>query len=112
MKKLLFVCLLLLGVTAAQAIPAKRGVRKTLTLKNGTQVEAMLMGDEHVHFYQTDDGRAIQQVGEEWQFVNRDSLLRLHSQRMEGRNRVRVQRMNEARRIAYTGKRRGLVILV
>lgn len=112
MKKILFACFLLLGVTAAQAIPAKRGVRKTLMLKNGTQVEATLTGDEHVHFYQTDDGRAIQQVGEEWQFVNRDSLLRLHSQRLEGRNRVRVQRMNEAQRTAYTGKRRGLVILV
>lgn len=105
--------LLVLGVIAVQAVPAKRGVKKTLTLKDGTRVEATLTGDEHVHFYQTADLRAIQQVGDAWQFVNRDSLLRLHRQRSNERNLMRARKVSGVQRAAsFQGKRKGLVILV
>ena len=49
-------CALLLTVaTVANAVPAKRGVWKTLTMADGTKVKAQLMGDEHMHFWMTDD---------------------------------------------------------
>lgn len=39
------------------AVPAKRGVFKTITLADGSQVRAELRGDEHVNYWQSEDGR-------------------------------------------------------
>ena len=43
----------------SSAIPAKRE-RHMLTLADGSKVEATLMGDEMLHYFQTDDGRCLQ----------------------------------------------------
>lgn len=113
MKRLLLTFALLLTMTTVMAVPAKSGIRKTLTLKNGSRVEATLVGDEYVHYYQTDDRRCIQHLEGSYQFVNRDSLLRLHSQRLAERNRARIQRAAKGpRKVVYEGQRRGLVIMV
>ncbi|MBQ8968294.1 MAG: M6 family metalloprotease domain-containing protein [Bacteroidaceae bacterium] len=114
MKKLIFSALIaVLGIATALAVPAKPGVKKTITLKDGTSVEATLVGDEHVHFYQTADRRTIQKVGGVYQYVNRDSLVQLHAERMAERNQLRARRAPVApRKIAYSGKKRGLVIMV
>ncbi len=39
------------------AVPAKRGVFKTIKLADGTEVRAELRGDEHVNYWQAADGR-------------------------------------------------------
>lgn len=44
------------------AAPAKRGQWRTITLEDGTSVRAELCGDEHVSFYQAEDGRVFQPV--------------------------------------------------
>ena len=47
---------MLLFATIASAIPAKRGIWRTLRLADGTEVKAQLVGDEHAHFWLADDG--------------------------------------------------------
>ncbi len=107
---------LVLGIAAAMAVPAKPGVKKMLTLKDGTQVEATLRGDEHVNYYEAADGRAFQLKNDAYQLVSRDSLVRLRTERIAERNRARAQRA--PRRIGsvppggYHSNRRGLVIMV
>ena len=46
------------------AIPAKRGQWKTLTLQDGTEVRATLVGDEHGHFWKAENGQAYIQQGD------------------------------------------------
>ena len=49
----------LMFVTAtAMAIPAKRGVWKSLTTADGTEVKACLVGDETGHYWKGEDGKA------------------------------------------------------
>jgi len=111
MKKMfLLATAVLLGIATAMAVPAKRGVKKTLTLKDGTRVEGTLTGDEHVNFYRTADNRAIQMIDGQFQYVDIDSLHALHTTRMNACNRVRAQKAPS--KTKYTGQRRGLVILV
>jgi len=106
-----------LGVSAAMAVPAKPGVKKMLTLKDGSRVEATLRGDEHVHFYETADGRAFQMSEGQWQQVDRQELAQLHTERLQAANQRRAarrapRRAGTAPAGGYTGTRRGLVILV
>lgn len=44
------------------AIPVKPGLTKTLTLADGTQVTAVLVGDEHGHYWLGQDGKAYQAI--------------------------------------------------
>jgi len=43
-------------VTAAMAVPAKRGMWQTITLADGTQVKVEKVGDEHGHWLRAADG--------------------------------------------------------
>lgn len=58
MKRFFTTCLFMAMVMTMMAVPAKRGVWKTLTLQDGTEVRAMLVGDEHGHFWRAADGQA------------------------------------------------------
>ena len=40
------------------AVPAKRGLWRTVTLKNGRQVRVELVGDERFHFFRDSLGNA------------------------------------------------------
>ena len=52
MKRYWFSLVILLMVaTAALAVPAKPGQKRMLTLTDGSQVEAVLVGDEHGHYW-------------------------------------------------------------
>jgi hypothetical protein len=57
MRRLLIMVLLVAGSVGMMAIPAKKGVYKNLTLADGKEVRAMLVGDEHGHFWR--DRRGI-----------------------------------------------------
>ncbi len=107
----------------ASANPAKR-VTKTLTLADGTTVEATLHGDEHGHWYVAADGSKYALNAKEQAFRLSDSefqhRLNARSERFEAANDMRAARMQRAvRRNAfggtkteYVGQKRGLVILV
>lgn len=55
-KKLLFLMSMLMVGTAIHAVPAKRGIWKTFTLKTGQTVQVQLCGDEFLHFWEDKDG--------------------------------------------------------
>lgn len=58
MKKKLFTLLLMTMATSSIfAIPAKRGIWKTLTLQDGTTVKVELRGDEFLKFWQDESGK-------------------------------------------------------
>ena len=61
-KRIVLALLMMLMVTAANAIPAKPGQKRQLSLDNGTTVSACLVGDEHGHFWLGSDGRAYQSI--------------------------------------------------
>ena len=63
MKQLLTTFTLLMMVALAMAVPAKRGVWKTLKLNDGTEVRVQLVGDEHAHFWVSEDGKTYIQTG-------------------------------------------------
>ena len=116
MRNLLLLSMVLtMGVATAMAVPAKPGVKKTFTLKDGTRVEATLAGDEYVHFYQTADNRAIQFRDGAYEYVDRDSLVQLHRHRLAASNKRRAERASRVGQRpegGIKGQRRGLVIMV
>ena len=57
MKRLFVTLPLALACMAVLAVPAKRGLWKTVTLADGTEVRVELRGDEFCHFWQAEDGR-------------------------------------------------------
>ncbi len=113
MKRILTIAALaLVFPTMMTAVPAMRGVVKTLTLKDGTKVEATLVGDENVHYYKTSDGRCLQKVDGAYEYVSDESLRSLWEERLQSRNDARRTKMQRADEVSYTGSRKGLVILV
>lgn len=107
--------LLALFTTTVLAVPAKRE-RCTLRLADGTAIEATWMGDEWMHFYQTDDGRCLQcsPDGTAY-FVSNDSIHNVWHAKARKRQAARTKRHISSRRkakAAMTGNKHGLVILV
>jgi hypothetical protein len=51
MKKFILTLLLTVVTVTMMAVPAKKGIWKTLKLQDGTEVRATLVGDEHGHFW-------------------------------------------------------------
>ena len=88
---LLFLLAFLLSVQIG-AVPAKRQ-NTMLTLADGSKVTATFCGDENLHFYLTEDGRAFclddkQNVQE----VSRSKLCRIWKERLSVRNQQRSRR--------------------
>lgn len=119
MKKLFFITFCLLTSLCTSAVPAKKGVWKMLTLADGTQIQAQLIGDEHGHCFLSQEGRTYQKVSNSdvYREINGDSLLREAAVR---RNAINARRSQRLRRAAsgvgavgnYIGQRKGIVILV
>ena len=115
MKKLFFTLSLLLVTLGASAIPAKKGLWTTRKLADGTEVRVQLKGDEHVHFWEAADGTLYAE--------GNDHLIKADAESMQAKAMARRAKA-EARRAArlpkkgigdfthYTGKKKGLVILV
>lgn len=120
MKKLLLLAAaLMLTATMTQAIPAKKGLTKTLTLANGSTITAELMGDEYLSWWQTADGIAYRLDSESGLYTPADlDALRSHGQTL--REAANSRRRAKARKaatlggdhITYTGTKKGLIILV
>ena len=98
-------------IMVVHGVPAKRDVWKTLTLKDGTEVHAQLVGDEHSHFWQTDDGKAylINKDGIA-QVVDANEIITEAKPRRQLVNDQRTMRMKGQIRVGevgcYTGKKR------
>ena len=94
MKKLLLSTITLFVVCfAMMAVPAKKGVYKTLKLSNGQEVRAMLVGDEHGHYWKGNDGKAYTLKGETYQVVDKKPIIEKASARRAKVNAQRVKRL-------------------
>ena len=118
MKKIFLLTLVtMMMAVGAYAVPAKPGLKRVLTLSDGTQVEAQLVGDEHGHYWLARDGRTL--VASEragvFRFADVERLEADAQVRREAVNEQRAQRL-ERRKVGsygdYFGKKRGLIILV
>lgn len=118
MKKILSILLLVTVCLAAQAVPAKRGQWKTLTLTDGSQVKAQLKGDEHCHFWMTDDGRAftLSATSDYAIPTSMEELQQRRQQRLIRRQNVRKAAPRKAgefgKPTSYKGSKKGIIILV
>lgn len=113
-KRILFVFLLMFQVIAVMAIPAKRGLWKTLKLADGTEVRAELRGDEHVHFWQTEDGTRLMKDGDVYVVVDENVVV---SRMVKRRSAIAASRAKSPRKVSmgerthYLGQKKGIVIL-
>lgn len=114
---------MLLFVTAiitlsVSAIPAKPGVKRLLTLTDGTTIEARLVGDEHGHYWLGTNGKAYQKTkdGKTYQLVDAEQVKQQAQVRRDKINQQRAKRMPGAKRAAGTssisGEKKGIIILV
>lgn len=114
MKRLFFTLSLLVTAVTMMAIPAKRGQWKTLRLANGTEVKALLVGDEHLHFWQTEKGdryvvkdNGIAELADMEQMTSHAA-----SRRGKLTQRRAPRRVTIGEQTHYTGQKKGIVILM
>ena len=114
MRKFFTALSLFLITMGASAVPAKKGLWKTLPF-DGTEVKAQLMGDEHMHFWQTEDGTALSE--QDGTFVLAD-MPKLQANALSRRAKATNLRQRRVKHNAigdfmhYTGSKKGLIILV
>jgi immune inhibitor A len=114
--RILFLLSFVATASLALAIPAKRGLWKTVTTADGTTIKVQLAGDENLHYWQSEDGRVFFPDSATGVYQQRD----LSAMRAKANNRVRsinarrrqVMRKATATTRAYTGEKKGLVIMV
>ena len=125
MKLLMLASLLGFVALSAQAVPAKKGVWRMVTLADGTQKRVELRGDEFCSYWVDADGVSYNLDSESKRYVRVDAnALQLRASQLRAKaNQDRIERMAKARRMAtkkslgqtngsYFGKKKGLIILV
>lgn len=133
MKKIIAMLSLALAASTTFAVPARQA-KKTLTLADGTQVVATLMGDEYMNWWQADNGmRYVESQENEGVYVaaNMDIMTATAEMRRAQVGEKRAKRLNSVRKAAdlssfggqqrvqigdehvtYEGKKKGIIILV
>lgn len=115
MKRMFFVLSLLVITLAVAAVPAKRGVLKTLKLADGTEVKACLEGDEFGHFWRGADGKAYRKTSAGvYQQVDAQTVIHKARSNRQKMNAVRGKRLSRraGTQSSYLGKKKGIIILV
>lgn len=116
MRRPFLLIIVSLWVLAANAIPAKRGQWKTLTLVNGSTVKAELVGDEFVRYYRSADGTCYSLSGEGlYEKIDEGTVKAKRSVRqatMKSKMRAKTKRNVAGANMSYLGKKKGLIILV
>ena len=117
MKQRIFILnALLCLVLSVWAVPAKRGVWCFLSLVDGTEVKAQLVGDEFLHYYVSEDGTKYVQdeatglyrkMTDEVTARRRSAVRRAQAQGRQKRMLRKAQASN-----AFQGTKKGLIILV
>lgn len=119
MRKIYLTLFFALFAISVFAVPAKRGLWKTVRLADGTEVKVELCGDEFCKFWRTSDGvNLVKNVKTGlYEKANMDLMLQYASEKKK--NSVRIKQSmrsnnaeNKESRISYTGKKKGLIILV
>ena len=112
---MVFTMLMMAMVTFA--VPAKPGLTRMLTLSDGRTVSAVLVGDEHGHFWRGADGKSYHLIAgtDTYQEVDGQEIIQKAKQRRAQANQRRMKRM-APQKIgsvgSITGDKKGLIILV
>ncbi len=119
MRKLFLTFSVALISIAATAIPAMKGIWKTVTLADGTQIQVELRGDEFLHFWQASDGSKYINNPNSGFFELADmSRLTANAEALRTTaNEDRALRAPAKRAIgdessSYKGEKKGIIILV
>lgn len=103
-------------VLGAAAVPAKRGLWKTLRLADGQEVRARLTGDDIVHYYQSESGDCYV-IGSGGVYTKVEkTVLAAHAKArravFDNANRARARKLAGGTGKVFEGKKKGLIILV
>ena len=119
MKKFYLTLLLMVVTVTMMAVPAKKGIWKTLKLQDGTEVRAQLVGDEFGHHWRTQSGQcfiSVNGVLEEETATARQNAAQRRAQAQQRRaSRLPRPTANGLRRSApasHLGEKKGLILLV
>ena len=115
MRRITLSLMLLFTATVLFAIPARRGQWRTITLADGTEVRAQLCGDEHLRYMQTADGQCYVWNGSAYDVADMPALqakAQLRRAKADNVRRARAPRRVGGAGKVYSGKKKGLVILV
>lgn len=105
----------------ASAVPALRGVWRTITLADGTQVSAQLMGDEYCHYFIDSAGVCYGMADDNSGRYIKANLSELQAKGTELRRAANIERAQRASKSPahvgqsngpIVGKKKGIVILV
>ena len=107
---------LMLSALTASAVPAKPGLTKKITLSDGSQIVARLVGDEHGHYWLGQDGNAYKSMdGDIYQRVDAQQVKQRAALRRQAADQRRLRRL-APRKVgevgSITGQKKGLIILV
>lgn len=115
-RKFTLMALMLLAVITASAMPARPNQWRTLTLTDGTQVRATLVGDEHSHWYRGADGNTyVSAANGTYKKSDITAIATRGAQRRAQAARHFANRRKvdiSGNRGSYEGTKKGLIILV
>lgn len=118
MKKVLSTLSLILVAIAVMAVPAKKGLWKTIVLEDGTEMRAQLKGDEFGHYWHAADGKRYVAVDGQYREETPEMRQMAASRRVQAQQR-RMARLpqkaaNGVRRAseAHLNEKKGLILLV
>lgn len=111
MKKLFTTLLLMVITLSMSAVPAKKGIYHTIRLANGTEVRAQLMGDEHLRFYQTEDGQKYMADGDVFVKADMQQLAKRAATRRAAIKRKGPRKTSFSEPHSILGQKKGLVLL-
>ena len=114
MKKMMTLLSLMVVAMTMMAVPAKRGLWKTLTLQDGTEVKAMLVGDEHGHFWRAENGKAyLEQEGTTYfKAIDDKQLVAKAKARRQQANAKRAMRRTFGHPTTILGQKKAIMLLV
>lgn len=116
MKKI-FLTMSFLAISAMiWAVPAKRGIWKTVKLADGTKVRVELRGDEHMSFWQAENGTKYVRQSDAEYFVEADmEILKQNAISSRAKAPLRSPQkvsIGDNNHPAFVGNKKGLIILV
>ena len=115
MKRNLIFISLLFAAAMSWAVPAKRGIWKTIRLADGTEIRAELRGDEHSHWMQDENGKAYVSIkgSDSYMGITEKQLRQRNNAKRANVNNRRSQRLHKMRyNNSFFGQKKALVILV
>ena len=114
MKRFLLSSLLLLSAMAANAVPAKPGQWRTISLTDGTVVRVQLVGDEFLKYYVAEDGtRYVPEAsGSDLYVPLTEEGLGTKRRNAMAKRRMAKRKIGTVDQSMFQGKKKGLVILV